>query len=110
MKKKYSALLLNRMDNVVTAVREMSAGEIIQQGVAVKENIPFGYKIALKHIDKNEEVVKYGIPIAKALEDIDAGECVHIHNAVSLSDTRSGGFDEETAAPTDMCYTLLGDK
>ena len=50
----------------------------------VRENIPFGHKVALRRIAKDEPVIKYGEVIGKATADIGEGEWVHVHNLVSL--------------------------
>lgn len=48
--------------------------------------IPAGHKIALKDIKRNEAIIKYGMVIAKAREDIKKGEWVHTHNVKSHLD------------------------
>ena len=70
---------------------DMSGGGVERAGVAgvvrsliVKENIPFGHKVALRRIAKDEPVIKYGEVIGKATADIGKGEWVHVHNLVSL--------------------------
>lgn len=70
-------------DTVAVAVREIRAGETIEQDgirITAREPIPFGHKIALRPIAKGENVVKYGFPIGHALADIPAGGHVHVHN------------------------------
>lgn len=39
-----------------------------------------GHKIALRSIEKGEDVIKYGYPIGYATENIKKGESVHSHN------------------------------
>ncbi len=46
--------------------------------------IPFGHKIAISNILKNEQVTKYGEAIGIATTDIKVGEHVHIHNVDSI--------------------------
>jgi altronate hydrolase len=84
------AILLNVRDNVATALTDLSVGESIAVSlddvsaeVVLCEDIQFGHKLALHHIPKGEEVLKYGLPIGKALADIRAGEWVHVHNCRS---------------------------
>lgn len=48
------------------------------------ENIPLGYKVAVKDIKKGEKIVEYGEIIGVAVQDIPKGTCVHIHNIRSL--------------------------
>jgi len=104
------AVVLERADNVATAVEPITRGTTAFGHIAAREDIPFGFKIALRPIPAGEAVVKYGIPIARATRDIRPGERVHIHNACSLVDLRSADFDAHSAAPQDMCYTLPGEE
>jgi altronate hydrolase len=49
-------------------------------GVAAIEPIPAGHKMALQVIPKGQNVLKYGMPIGRASEDIPRGAWVHTHN------------------------------
>ena len=49
-------------------------------------NVPFGHKVALKDIKKDEPVIKYGMVIGKATKDIKKDEWVHTHNLKSHLD------------------------
>jgi hypothetical protein len=42
-----------------------------------------GHKYALTDLKEGDEIIKYGMFIAKATRDIKAGEWVHVHNARS---------------------------
>jgi len=83
--------VVEKEDNVGTAVGDpIRSGETIGtegrlQNVTVtaKADIPYGHKIALKDIPKGAQVTKYGLSIGSALEDIKAGDHVHIHNVES---------------------------
>ena len=84
------AILLHPEDNVATAPNELQSGELVNASLGdvsvdtrLCEEIPFGHKYALRAITKGEEVVKYGMPIGKALPDISPGEWVHVHNCRS---------------------------
>lgn len=84
------AILLNPTDNVATALRDLEADdsvtvmlEDVTYTVILREDIAFGHKYALRDIRKGEEILKYGLPIGKALEDIRAGDWVHVHNCRS---------------------------
>ena len=84
------AILISDRDNVATALRDLPAGSVILlslSGVEIQvklvQDIPFGHKFALKRIARGEVVVKYGEAIGVAVEDIEAGEHVHIHNVRS---------------------------
>ena len=48
--------------------------------IEVQEEIPFGFKIAIKDIKRGDTVYKYGEPIGTASLEIKKGEMVHVHN------------------------------
>ena len=84
------AILLNTKDNVATALTDIKQGETIQvdlDGRAVEtvllENVAMGHKYALVDLKEGDDIIKYGMFIAKATRDIKAGEWVHVHNARS---------------------------
>ena len=84
------AILLNTKDAVATALTDLKKGERVSVSlddravdVVLLVNIPFGHKYALRDIAKGEEILKYGMPIGKALNDIPAGDWVHVHNCRS---------------------------
>ena len=87
---KRKSILLNELDNVATVLTPLKKGEKVSVDVAGRsaevealEEIPFGHKLALRDIAAGEEVLKYGLPIGKALEAIRAGNWVHVHNCRS---------------------------
>jgi len=76
-------------DAVGVAVRDISAGRGIRGRVMdgggdlevdVVSEVPLGHKIALRDIAAGERVIKYGVAIGKATQDIRTGEHVHVHN------------------------------
>jgi len=93
------AILLHVADNVATALTELKQGEQLHveldnvaADVVLQEDIPFAHKYALRNIAQGEQVLKYGMPIGKAMRDIRAGEWVHVHNCRS----DHWGFHNET--------------
>lgn len=44
------------------------------------EDIPLGHKLALRDIEKDETILKYGHDIGKAVADIPQGHHAHVHN------------------------------
>jgi len=50
----------------------------------VKDNIPYGHKIALEVIDIGQEITKYGEEIGLATTKIIVGEHVHVQNIESI--------------------------
>ena len=84
------AILLNVNDNVATVLTDLRKGEPVNASlddlsidVVLQEDVEFGHKYALKDIAQGSDVLKYGLPIGKALVDIRAGEWVHVHNCRS---------------------------
>lgn len=76
---------IHEKDNVAVALCPIKKGTEFE-GVTAAEDIPQGHKMALKAIEKDAMVVKYGFPIGHATEDIAAGQWVHTHNmATNLS-------------------------
>jgi len=86
-------LAMKSVDNVATVLNDVSCGDKILikfadstsvHTIVAKDNIPFGFKVALRNIQKGEYVVKYGEVIGKATEFIGEGHLVHIHNVEGL--------------------------
>jgi (2R)-sulfolactate sulfo-lyase subunit alpha len=46
----------------------------------VLDHVPLGHKVALRDIEAGDQVVKYGVAIGLATNDIRAGQHVHVHN------------------------------
>ncbi len=79
-------------DNVGTAVLEdhiqrgdkvSTTGRLSGITVIATAAIPYGHKIALRPIKKGECIVKYGLTIGTATQDIQPGDHVHTHNIQS---------------------------
>ena len=77
-----------------------------KSGFISVEAVQRGFKLALRDIGKDELIIKYGIPIGRATEDIASGRCIHIHNMASLWDCRVKEYDSKTAVPKDRNYSL----
>ena len=80
-------LKINENDNVVVALRAISAGECIStevQGVVREvvalEEIPQGHKMAIQDIPEGGGVIKYGYAIGSVIRSVRAGEWIHTHN------------------------------
>ncbi len=83
--------VINENDNVGTAVVEAlqkgdevgTNGRVTDVTVTVNAGIPYGHKIALRDIAKGETIFKYGLSIGSAMQNVKAGDHVHIHNVES---------------------------
>ncbi len=72
-------IIINPADNVAVALTDLKRGET-HEGVTLAEDVVKGHKFALRPIKAGENVIKYGVPIAHATEDISVGKWVHTHN------------------------------
>ncbi|MCY4231445.1 MAG: flagellar biosynthesis protein FlgA [Alphaproteobacteria bacterium] len=43
-------------------------------------NIPIGHKLAIRPMKNGDTVIKYGVDIGLAVEEIAVGEHAHVHN------------------------------
>ena len=83
-----SFLVHNPDDMVGVAVADIAPGPAVrgrvQNGAPVEldvtQPVPLGHKVALRDIAAGEQVVKYGVPIGRATQDIHQGDHVHVHN------------------------------
>ena len=87
MTNQINAILINKADNVATAIVELLQGdrakfrvrdEIVE--IPITEKIPQYHKFAVRDIRQMELVRKYGEIIGQALRDIAQGSHVHVHN------------------------------
>lgn len=86
------AIRLTDQDNVATALQNLAVESVVNvtqedgrmEQVRVIQDIPFGFKFAIKFIPKGGLIIKYGDPIGAATEDILKGALVHVHNVVGV--------------------------
>lgn len=83
------ALKVSDSDNVATIfANNVKDGDEIEiqdkrgntETVTVKDDVPYGHKIATQNIHIGENINKYGEEIGIATHEIVKGEYVHIHN------------------------------
>ncbi len=86
---KFKAIVMKAKDNVATVTEDIEAGSDIAiqaNGETVRlqvtNRIPFGHKVAIRDISKDERIIKYGEVIGMATTDIMAGQHTHVHNLV----------------------------
>lgn len=93
------ALQADAKDNVAVVVQDVAAGdevtvtEILR--VKVREDIPVGHKIAITDLLPGDHVVKYGVPIGEAAEEIKEGMYVHTHNVKDITEQLCKEYAEE---------------
>lgn len=72
-------IIINEQDNVMVALENFNKGDIVND-IQIKEDINKGHKVAIKDINENELIIKYGYPIGTATKKINKGSHVHTHN------------------------------
>ena len=83
-----NAVKLSANDNVASALVALNKGDTAYVGyhdeplekVDIIEEVPFGFKFAVKSITKGADILKYGVPMGVASRDIKVGEMVHVQN------------------------------
>lgn len=79
-------ILLHPQDNVWIVRTSVVAGEqVIIDGkfLSFEKGIGLGHKVAAKDIQQGERIIKYGVPIGSATENIPVGTHIHLHNMKS---------------------------
>ena len=83
------AVMLNPGDNVGVALVDLKAGASVkihgqEMQVKITGDIPYQHKFSTKRIGVGGEIIKDGVVIGKATQDIEQGQHVHIHNMTGL--------------------------
>ena len=91
---------LHPSDNLVVAIDPIPAGATLH-GVAARDRVPRGHKMAVGAIAAGEPVLKFGQVIGFAATDIARGTWLHEHNVVMRDFARDYGFAED-ARPADL--------
>ena len=70
---------MHASDNVAIVANDggLPAGTVLQDGLVLRDQVPQGHKVALVDLPARSPVLRYGIPIGHALQDIAAGSWVH---------------------------------
>ncbi len=79
-------VLINDDDNVFICCGKVQMGECLsmeKNTVKPSGNIHVGHKVARQAIRRGDKIIKYGVTIGSAVEDIGIGELVHLHNMKS---------------------------
>lgn len=70
---------VTQKDNVAVAVHDIAAGTGLMPGVSARQDIPQAHKAALTDIPRGAEVIRYGVALGHARQDIPAGSWVNEH-------------------------------
>ena len=70
---------MHELDNVAIVANDggLPQGAVLPCGLALRDRVPQGHKVALVDLGTDAPVLRYGIPIGYALKDIPAGSWVH---------------------------------
>ena len=80
---KEAFIKIHPKDAVAVVTQDAAKGTKVTVGgteVVLRQDIPFGHKVALRAIAAGEDVVKYGAVIGHATQPIQPGDWVHMHN------------------------------
>ncbi|WP_423363210.1 galactarate dehydratase [Mycoplasma sp. P36-A1] len=68
---------VNEKDNVAIAVSEIAAGSDVGLDIVTLNKIPQAHKVALSDITKDQPIIRYGVILGYALEDIKKGQWIN---------------------------------
>ena len=68
---------VNEKDNVAIAVNDIKAGTVLMQGIVAGQDIPQAHKVALNDIPAGKEIIRYGVIIGYAINDIKIGDWIN---------------------------------
>lgn len=75
---------LHPNDDVIVALKPYERNDIIQlsteEQIILLDAVPKGHKIAIRAIETDEDVLKFGYSIGKAKQSIAIGSWIHTHN------------------------------
>jgi altronate dehydratase small subunit len=93
---KWDAVVLNPLDQVATALNNLSAGQSVRvrsgeviETIVLADDIPLCHKFSVRAVAQGGVIHKYGEAIGAASTDIEVGRHVHIHNLKSLRAQRN---------------------
>ena len=108
------SIQIKEEDNVAVAVLDLPAGTLLESGIITRENIPQAHKVALCDIPAGDEIIRYGVVLGYAKENIPVGSWINEHmlylpESPSLSDMPWGtNLKKGEELPTPPRTTWLG--
>ena len=88
---KVKAVILDPEDNIGVALMDLESGielELKANGRAIHvklvEPIPYQHKFSVAAINSGSKIIKHGVVIGEATQDIKQGQHVHVHNMTGL--------------------------
>ncbi len=103
--------ILNDLDNVAVALRDLSRGERLTlsdgNSLLIEDDVERGHKVALRALVRGDLVFKFGHVIGRASTTIVPGAHVHTHN---LQFVASAAGDAADSGPRDALEPPLPDR
>ena len=83
------AVVLNPEDNIGVALVDLKLGASVkiydqESWVKITDPVPYQHKFSITPINAGREIIKDGVVIGKATQDIEQGQHVHTHNMTGL--------------------------
>ena len=72
-------VILNNNDNVAVVTHDVKQGTEIMTGIKILQDIPQAHKFALADIPKDGEIIRYGVVLGYALDEIKKGSWINEH-------------------------------
>lgn len=76
-------LRIHPNDNICVAIHPLAAGAAVICGeihFTVLENVRIGAKLALRDLNQDDHVIKFGEPIGTLKQGVPVGGYIHTHN------------------------------
>lgn len=86
MTKEPQLILLHETDSILVCTSPIRPGDVVEidgAPITATDAIDVGHKVARRHLDAGDKVVKYGAPIGSITIPTPAGGWVHVHNMKS---------------------------
>lgn len=109
-----SCIKIKDIDNVAIAVRDLKAGTEVFAGIIAIDNIPQAHKIALVNIPKDAPIIRYGVVLGYAIDNIKQGQWINENMLILPTppsvDSMEFATNIITKLPKDIRTTWLGYK
>jgi galactarate dehydratase len=100
---------MHAADNVAIVVNDggVPAGAVFEDGLAVREAVPQGHKVALTDLPAGCEVRRYNVVIGRTTRDVPAGSWVH-ERLLEMPQARAlEGLPVATVRPTPQPWRAI---
>ena len=77
---------IHERDNLLVALRDLSAGQSVRNGVSALERVPAKHKVTIAPTKTGELLRMYGVAVARALRDLPAGSLITTDNVEHASE------------------------